>query len=213
MTLSSATLILSKSNLEKVSLVSGWWCAVVEKMSNRLSLRHKLKPNWCWTTLFFLNDHCIFSWDVLWFFQTEFLSNYGYPSVFGACRTATKSCIDNECSFVSQSQQSAAVSARSSTERQQQSQQQLALSKVQQSWAEGEFPATIMSELPSGKSGGIGRERTLNGESTHQTPLPIHLAIESEDHSTDKKNAPWTQFKSLRIPGYYGRSLRWIYLV
>ena len=44
-----------------------------------------------------------------------------------------------------------------------------------------------MSELPSGKSGGIGRERTLNGESTHQTPLPIHLAIESEDHSTDKK--------------------------
>ena len=81
------------------------------------------------------------------------------------------------------------------------------------SWAEGEFPATIMSELPSGKSGGIGRERTLNGELTHQTPLPIHLAIESEDHSTDKKNAPWTQFKSLRIPGYYGRSLRWIYLV
>ena len=158
----------------------------------------------------FFMDHFFF--EMCCYFRI--LSNYGYPCVFGACRTATKSCIDNECSFVSQSQQSAAVSARSSTERQQQSQQQqLALSKVQQSWAEGEFPATIMSELPSGKSGGIGRERTLNGESTHQTPLPIHLAIESEDHSTDKKNAPWTQFKSLRIPGYYGRSLRWIYLV
>ena len=132
----------------------------------------------------FFMDHFFF--EMCCYFRI--LSNYGYPCVFGACRTATKSCIDNECSFVSQSQQSAAVSARSSTERQQQSQQQqLALSKVQQSWAEGEFPATIMSELPSGKSGGIGRERTLNGESTHQTPLPIHLAIESEDHSTDKK--------------------------
>ena len=53
-----------------------------------------------------------------------------------------------------------------------------------------------MSETEtSGKSGGIRRERTLNGELRRQTPLPIHLAIESGDHTPIKKierRAPWT---------------------
>jgi hypothetical protein len=42
-------------------------------------------------------------------------------------------------------------------------------------------------ELVGGKSGGIRRERCLNGERRRQTPLPIHLVIESGDHTPIKK--------------------------
>ena len=103
--------------------------------------------------------------------------------LYGACRTATKSCIDNECSFVSQSQ-SAAVSARS-TRSSSSAQLRSAKSKL----SKRRIPSHNVrgDELVGGKSGGIRRERCLNGERRRQTPLPIHLVIESGDHTPIKK--------------------------
>ena len=117
--------------------------------------------------------------------------------LYGACRTATKSCIDNECSFVSQSQSAGSgrsqKQCRSSSRRAAAGnaapQRSATLSSAKSKLSKRRIPSHNVrgDELVGGKSGGIRRERCLNGERRRQTPLPIHLVIESGDHTPIKK--------------------------
>ena len=94
---------------------------------------------------------------------------------------------------VSLSQQ-AAVSARSSVEAAAAAanaapQRSATLSSAKSKLSKRRIPSHNVrgDELVGGKSGGIRRERCLNGERRRQTPLPIHLVIESGDHTPIKK--------------------------
>ena len=141
--------------------------------------------------------------------------------LYGACRTATESCIDNECSFVSQSQsagsglsQKQCRSSRRAAAGNAAPQRSATLSSAKSKLSKRRIPSHNVrgDELVGGKSGGIRRERCLNGERRRQTPLPIHLVIESGDHTPIKKTHLGHSsrlYATAHFPGYYyGRSLR-----
>ena len=169
MTLSSATLILAMSNLEKVSLVSVWSSAVVEKTkSNRLCfLRQKFKPNWCRTTLFICKITVFLRCVVI----SEFCRITDTPVFSGpAERRLSLASTTSAVLSVSLSQQRSQPEALEAAA--------AALSYAQQSpsWARGEFPA-IMSEQRQKRRN--LRESAANGVWRRDSPLLIHLAIES----------------------------------
>ena len=115
----------------------------------------------------------------------------------GPAERRLKSCIDNECSFVSQSQSAGSglsqKQCRSSSRRAAAAnaapQRSATLSSAKSKLSKRRIPSHNVrgDELVGGKSGGIRRERCLNGERRRQTPLPIHLVIESGDHTPIKK--------------------------
>ena len=122
------------------------------------------------------------------------MSNYGYPCVCmgPAERRLSLASTTSAVLSVSLSQQ-AAVSARSSVEAAAAGnaapQRSATLSSAKSKLSKRRIPSHNVrgDELVGGKSGGIRRERCLNGERRRQTPLPIHLVIESGDHTPIKK--------------------------
>lgn len=155
-----------------------------------------------------------------WIIQIfKFLSNYGYPCVCmgPAERRLSLASTTSAVLSVSLSQQ-AAVSARSSVEAAAAGnaapQRSATLSSAKSKLSKRRIPSHNVrgDELVGGKSGGIRRERCLNGERRRQTPLPIHLVIESGDHTPIKKTHLGHSsrlYATAHFPGYYyGRSLR-----
>ena len=175
MTLSSATLILYvQFGNSLVSLVSVWFAAGTNQGNGKCPrfLRLKFEPNWRTTC------SPLESCDYTGFCRITDTPVFSGPAERRLSLASTTSAVLSVSLSQQRSQPEAHWEAAAA-----------ALSKVQASWARGEFPA-IMSETSwdeRQKRRNQERAHALNGELRRNPPLPIHLAIESGDHTPIKK--------------------------